>query len=107
MPINVWSATQLQQQLQQATELQLLDVRDDHEYAFAHIPGSVLIPLRQLPAKYSDLDPQKHWVVICHHGVRSWHACQFLATVGFDNLYNLQGGIDAWSVACDSSIPRY
>ena len=107
MPINFWTPQQLQQQLQEQPELALLDVREDHEYAFAHIPGSLHIPLRQLPQRYESLDSQKSWVVICHHGIRSLQACQFLAYVGFDKLYNLQGGIDAWSVACDSSIPRY
>jgi rhodanese-related sulfurtransferase len=46
-------------------------------------------------------------VLICHHGVRSQQACQFLQHSGFNHLYNLQGGIDAWSVACDSTVPRY
>jgi rhodanese-related sulfurtransferase len=107
MPITQYTVKQLQQSLQQSEDLLLLDVREDSEYAFAHIKGSVHIPLQQLPQRLGELQPTQKLVVICHHGVRSQHACQFLEYSGFNNLYNLQGGIDAWSVGCDSSIPRY
>lgn len=107
MPINFWKPEQLQQALAQESDIVMLDVREAHEYAFAHIEGSLHIPLRQLPEQYKSLNSEFKLVLICHHGVRSLQACQFLEYVGFNKLYNLLGGIDAWSVACDSSIPRY
>ncbi|WP_150048762.1 MULTISPECIES: rhodanese-like domain-containing protein [Methylomonas] len=107
MPITQYSAQQVQQRLQQGDELILLDVREPNEFAFARIDGSMLIPLRSLPERLQELDPAKDIVVICHHGMRSQQACQFLQQNGFDRLYNLKGGIDAWSMACDSTIPRY
>ena len=107
MPIGFWKPEQLQQALEQNVDLVLLDVREPHEYAFARIEGSVHIPLRQLPEQYQTLNPESDLVLICHHGVRSLQACQFLEYAGFNKLYNLLGGIDAWSVACDSSVPRY
>ncbi len=107
MPINQWSPQQLQQNLQDNQSLQLLDVREDNEFAYCHIDGSLHIPLRQLPARLNELDAERDLVVICHHGMRSQQACQFLAHSGFSRLYNLQGGIDGWSVACDPTVPRY
>ena len=107
MPITQYTARQLQQAMQEDEAWLLLDVREDHEYQYARIEGSVHIPLQQLPQRLAELNPAPKIAVICHHGVRSLHACQFLEYAGFNNLYNLQGGIDAWSVTCDSSIPRY
>ena len=108
MPINQWSAKQLQQRLQEEnSSLELLDVREAHEYAYARIQGSRHIPLGQLPQRYDELDKTREIVVICHHGVRSLKACLFLESLGFSHLNNLQGGIDAWSVACDPAVSRY
>ncbi len=107
MPINQWSPLQLQQNLQENQSLQLLDVREPNEFAYAHIEGSLHIPLQQLPARMDELDAEQDLVVICHHGMRSQQACQFLQHSGFTRLYNLQGGIDAWSMACDPTVPRY
>ncbi|MGZ4960040.1 MAG: rhodanese-like domain-containing protein [Methylomonas sp.] len=107
MPINQWSPQQLQQILQENKSVQLLDVREDNEFAYASIEGSLHIPLRELPARLGELDAERDLVVICHHGMRSQQACQFLQHSGFTRLYNLKGGIDAWSMACDSTVPRY
>ena len=71
------------------------------------LAGSRHIPLGQLPARLGELDKEQEIVVICHHGMRSQQACVYLQHAGFSRLYNLQGGIDAWSVACDPSIRRY
>ena len=85
----------------------LVDVREPNEFAFAHIQGSLHIPLRQLPERTQELDPEQDIVVLCHHGMRSQQACLFLEQYGFSNLYNLKGGIDAWSLNCDPTVPRY
>ncbi len=107
MPINQLSAKELQQKLAQSEELLLLDVREPIEYNFASIAGSTLIPLNQVPQKTKELHPDKATVLICHHGVRSMQAASYLERSGFSQLFNLTGGIDAWSIECDASIPRY
>ncbi|QPK64655.1 rhodanese [Methylomonas sp. LL1] len=107
MPITQCTALQLQQRLENGDSVLLLDVREPNEFAFAHIQGSLHIPLRQLPERSQELDSAQDIVVICHHGMRSQQACLFLEQYGFDRLYNLKGGIDAWSVTCDPSVPRY
>jgi len=107
MPITQCTAQQIQQRLQDGDKLMLLDVREPNEYAFAHIEGSLHIPLRQLPERAEELEKDLDIVVLCHHGMRSQQACLFLEQYGFNRLYNLKGGIDAWSLTCDPSIPRY
>ncbi|MCQ8103993.1 rhodanese-like domain-containing protein [Methylomonas sp. SURF-2] len=107
MPITQCTAQQLQERLQRGDTLQLLDVREAHEYAFARIEGSIHIPLNRIPERIQELNAEQDIVVICHHGMRSQQACLFLDQYGFDRLYNLKGGIDAWSTSCDPTVPRY
>jgi rhodanese-related sulfurtransferase len=107
MPITQCTVQQLQLRLENGDKLLLLDVREPNEFAFAHIQGSLHIPLRQLPERSQELDGDHDIVVLCHHGMRSQQACLFLEQYGFDRLYNLKGGIDAWSATCDPSVPRY
>jgi monothiol glutaredoxin len=105
-PIRQLSAPELQQQLQSATTLELVDVRTDQERAIARIEGS-----RLLDQAYHDalllLDRDTPIVFQCHHGIRSQHAAEYFRQHGFRNLYNLRGGIDAWSVLVDPQVPRY
>jgi rhodanese-related sulfurtransferase len=68
---------------------------------------SVLLPMGQVPARVSELDPMQPVVCYCHHGVRSLQVVAFLQRAGFDSVYNLAGGIDAWSMQVDASVPRY
>ena len=108
MTIHQWTPKKLKQSLDEKQSLILLDVREANEFAYAHIPGSIHIHLLELPNDYDKLNPVQTIVVICHHGIRSQKACLFLENAGdFAMLCNLQGGIDAWSVECDSSIKRY
>jgi rhodanese-related sulfurtransferase len=107
MPITQVTATELQTRIQNEPQLFLLDVREPFEFKFARIENSVLIPLNQIPERLTELDPQQEIIVICHHGVRSLQACIYLDNSGFEHVANLTGGIDAWSCACDSSVPRY
>lgn len=107
MPITQCSAQELQQRLENNEDFLLLDVREAHEYAFAHIQGSLHIPLRQIPERIQELNPEKDLIVLCHHGMRSQQACLFLEQYGFTRLYNLVGGIDAWSLSCDATVSRY
>jgi len=107
MPVAQISAAALKTRIQNEPQLFLLDVREPNEFEYASIDNSVLIPLNQIPQRLAELNPQQEMVVICHHGVRSLQACMYLVNSGFKHVVNLTGGIDAWSCACDSSVPRY
>lgn len=85
----------------------VLDVREPWEFDLASLPDSMLIPLSTLPTAANRLDPDAEYVVLCHHGMRSEMAANWLRTQGFMRVRNLVGGIDAWSVEVDASIPRY
>jgi rhodanese-related sulfurtransferase len=85
----------------------LLDVREHAELAMAAVAGALHIPMREIPGRLAELDAEKALVVMCHSGVRSERVAQFLLGNGFSNVFNLKGGIDAWSTQIDSQIPRY
>lgn len=107
MPIQQISAAELNARLQSDRPPFLLDVREPYEFAYARIEGSVLIPLHQIPERFDELDDEEDIAVICHHGIRSQQAAFFLEHQGFKKIFNLRGGIDAWSCECDASVPRY
>jgi rhodanese-related sulfurtransferase len=85
----------------------LLDVRTPQEAAIAGLPGSVLIPLSELPMRFAELPQDRPLVAYCHHGMRSESAARFLEAQGFPEVGNLAGGIDAWSQTIDPGVPRY
>jgi len=89
----------------------LLDVREPWEVQAAAIalPGVAAkhIPIGRIPERLDELDPTQSIVCICHHGVRSLQVVAFLERHGFESVYNLAGGIDAWSVEVDPTVPRY
>jgi rhodanese-related sulfurtransferase len=85
----------------------LLDVREPWEVATAHIAGCVEIPMRDIPARSEELDDEAQVVCICHHGARSANVGMFLEGRGFKQVFNLQGGIDAWSRQVDPTVPLY
>lgn len=89
----------------------LLDVREPWEVQLAaiRIPGAstVNLPMGQIPQRLGELDPAQPILCICHHGMRSAQVVAFLERAGFDSVYNLAGGIDAWSAQVDPSVPRY
>jgi rhodanese-related sulfurtransferase len=107
MPVKQISAIELKNRIQKGDNLFLLDVREPNEFRYAHINNSVLIPLNQIPSRLDELDAHQEIVVICHHGMRSQQAANYLEHSGFKNIANLKGGIEAWSCDCDSSVPRY
>ncbi len=88
-------------------EFVLLDVRTAAELHLAALPGATHVPLRELPARLGELDRNAAIAVLCHSGSRSAYAAAFLVSVGFENAYNVDGGIDAYSQRVDPSIPRY
>jgi rhodanese-related sulfurtransferase len=89
----------------------LLDVREPWEVALAaiRIDGlrTLALPMNSVPQHCAELDPAQPVVCICHHGARSAQVVAFLERQGFDAVYNLAGGIDAWSVQVDPGVPRY
>ena len=89
----------------------LLDVRDawEVEHAALRLPGVAQrhVPVVRIPDTLGELDPAQPIVCMCHHGVRSLQVVAFLERHGFESVYNLAGGIDAWSVEVDRAVPRY
>lgn len=87
----------------------LLDVREPSEHAFVALPNSTLIPLGEIAERADEIEAWKHEeiVVYCHHGIRSLHALAQLRALGFTDVSNLTGGIDAWANDVDPSLPRY
>ncbi len=85
----------------------LIDVREPWEHNYARIPDSDLKPLGDIDAWAATLDRNRPYVLYCHSGVRSFHACLLLERMGFTTVKNLSGGIDAWSLEIDPQIPRY
>jgi len=101
------AAADLKREWTQDPALVVLDVREPHEYDIAHIEGTRLIPLSELPGRLRELDGRAPIVTLCHHGLRSAHALELLKGAGFGRVRSLRGGIDAWSVDVDPEVPRY
>jgi rhodanese-related sulfurtransferase len=91
--------------------VQLIDVREPQELALAAIAAFENLPLSQFQTWsdtiHSRFDAEQETIVMCHHGMRSAQMCQWLAGQGFTQLKNVSGGIDAYSIRIDSSVPRY
>ena len=85
----------------------LLDVREDGEVAYANIDGHTHIAMNLIPLRHNELPDDKPIVVYCHHGMRSMQVALFLEHAGFSDVYNLSGGIEAWSVQIDPNVARY
>lgn len=84
----------------------LLDVREANEREYCAIANSVHIPMNKIPLYHNQLDDVPI-VVYCHHGIRSLQVANYLSEVGFEEVYNLAGGIDAWAVEQAPDLPRY
>ena len=97
---------ELKQRLESFTPL-LLDVREPWEFELCRIAGSTHLPMGQIPQRHAELDRGAEIVVICHHGMRSAQVTQYLDSLGFQGVYNLTGGIDAWSRQVDPEVPVY
>jgi rhodanese-related sulfurtransferase len=86
----------------------LLDVREPAELQVARIEGALHIPMGDVPSRANqELDPDRHIIVMCHHGVRSLNVTQWLRQQGFEKVQSMRGGIDRWSREIDSSVPTY
>ena len=101
------SPEELKERLERGDPLEVIDVREQEEYEIARIEGARLLPLSRFPEWAGTLDAEAEIVFMCHHGIRSAQVCSYLAREGFTKLYNLSGGIDAWSLEVDRTVPRY
>ena len=101
------TAVELKKKLDAGEKPFILDVREPNEYQINRIPGSVLIPLGELPRRYQELPKDREIISQCKMGNRSAKAMDFLKTVGFTNVKNLKGGILDWVDKVDPSQPKY
>jgi rhodanese-related sulfurtransferase len=104
---------ELSQRLAEPTtdKLQLVDVRESDEVELVSLPGFAVFPLSEF-AEWSTeiadrLDRDTETLVLCHHGMRSAQMCHWLTDQGFTNVKNIMGGIDAYSIVVDRTVPRY
>ena len=101
------SVQELKRKMDARERLTLVDVRESWEYDIAQITGSRLIPLGELEERLRELPREGILVIQCHSGVRSEQGARLLQQAGFANVYNLEGGIEAWSKDVDPTVPRY
>jgi rhodanese-related sulfurtransferase len=101
---------EVRRRLDSGEKLHLIDVRETHEFAQAKIEGATLIPMRSVPGELQDLEARADegtLIVFCHHGVRSLNVVNWLREQGLGACQSMAGGIDAWSLRIDPSVPRY
>ncbi|MEJ2412221.1 MAG: molybdopterin-synthase adenylyltransferase MoeB [Anaerolineales bacterium] len=101
------TAPELAEKLKNGEDLRLIDVREPHEVEISHLEGEELIPLGQFASHLSDLDSAEDIVLFCKSGTRSTRALEILASAGFKKVKNLKGGINAWAMEVDPSMPVY
>lgn len=101
------SVEELKKRMDRKENLFVLDVRNPNELQICKIPGTILLPLPELPQRFSELPKDREIIVHCKSGMRSAKAVQFLKEQGFTQVVNLQGGIAAWSEKVDPSVPKY
>jgi rhodanese-related sulfurtransferase len=98
------SAAELQQEMADG-QVVLLDVREDDEVAVSILPGAIHIPMNSVPSRVGELDPLKPTVVICRAGARSAKVAEFLVDYGFQQVFNLTGGMKSWAQNIDPKLP--
>jgi len=102
------TATELKNRMDAGEDVQLVDVRQPDEYAFARIEGAKLIPIGEIMRRIDELDDSKELILQCKSGGRSAQAIEFLTRAGYQGkMSNLKGGITAWSNDVDQKIPKY
>jgi adenylyltransferase/sulfurtransferase len=101
------SPHELKRRIDAGEPFELIDVREPFEYEIARIDRAKLIPLGEITERLDELRGEQPIVVHCHSGKRSAQAARLLQQRGFANVYNLEGGIDAWSDQIDPNVPKY
>lgn len=107
MPIPEIEPQELKRRQDSGESINVLDVREPWETAIASLPGTIRIPLNELPQRLHELDPKAELIVMCKAGGRSRRAAAYLQTLGFDRVANLTGGIDAWAREIEPDLPTY
>lgn len=106
--MQVITASELKELMDSGADIQLIDVRQPDEYAFAKIDGAKLIPLGEIIRRMNELDEKRETVIHCKMGGRSARAIEALQQSGFKgSMKNLAGGITAWSNEVDPRVPKY
>ena len=98
---------ELKKRLDSSKNLVLLDVRESWEFSICKIEGAINIKMSDSEKLLNELNSGDEIVAICHHGMRSFQVCEFLESNGFNNVINLDGGIDAWAKTIDSDMAQY
>ena len=109
LPLEI-SPQDVQSRIDAGEQLVLIDVREPNEFAITLIEGAALIPMRSIPESLQDLETKADdntLIVFCHHGVRSLNVVNWLRNQGVTACQSMAGGIDAWSIVVDPSVPRY
>ncbi len=83
--------------MERDSDFMLIDIRSEGEVARGVLPGAMHLPMHLIPMRLAELPRDKDLVLYCHSGARSYHACAFLKQQGFDNVFNLRGGILGWA----------
>jgi adenylyltransferase/sulfurtransferase len=97
---------ELKRRIDAGEEVYILDVREPWEQKIAQIGGK-LIPQNEVPQRLAEIDREREIIVHCHHGVRSQRIAEFLKQAGYPRVFNLAGGIHAWSEEIDPKVLKY
>ncbi|MEX2430976.1 MAG: rhodanese-like domain-containing protein [Dehalococcoidia bacterium] len=103
----VSAPTDIRTRIDRNEPLFLLDVRESWETEICQIPGSINIPMGEIPARAAEIPTDKPVVCICHHGGRSLQVAHFLEQKGISGVENLTGGVEAWATTVDPEMARY
>jgi rhodanese-related sulfurtransferase len=98
---------EVSKRIERGDKFLFVDVREQWEHETSHIEGSVLIPLREIPANLQRLVEAREIVTFCHHGMRSLDAAAWLRSQGIEGAQSMSGGIDQWTTEVDPLVPRY
>ncbi|NOZ03221.1 MAG: molybdopterin-synthase adenylyltransferase MoeB [FCB group bacterium] len=101
------SVQELKAKIDAGEPVTILDVRNPFELEVASIPNVLHIPMNEVPANLDKLNPEDEIIVLCRTGIRSGKICEYLINHNFKRVKNLRGGIRAWSLEIDSSVPIY
>jgi rhodanese-related sulfurtransferase len=106
MTIPEVSVQELKDLRDKKADIFILDVRNADEFALCNL-GGYLLPMSELPERFSELNPEQQIIIHCHAGGRSRRATEFLMKQGFKRVFNLRGGITAWANEIDPTMPKY
>ena len=101
------SAKELNELINSAEKIQIIDVREHFEWDICHIEGALNIPMNLIVESIDKISKDITIVVMCHHGIRSMNVIHYLESIGYKNLINLKGGIHAWATDVDKSMSTY